>query len=631
LKYFLLVLTAVLLLCHSHAQPLYNDATLLTDTALIKGAQYALSEPGTNVAAGKQLFAPVPVLASATLPEQWINQQISLQWEVANTGTAMLSLSFFPGHGYKKLQGYYVLPGGTLLPFACQNPPNGCLEFSVAPRSKVSLLAVLQPAQLPNVSFWPLLMPGKQVPVYLKTQHHQKDAGIITGYLLSGILLMMFFFSLSNFLLSYKKEFLYNSIYVCCVFFICFFSTFFAQKPGYFSAFFYDYLSFVLLITGTFFYVQFTRTFLKTPQTLPRFNKLLVIEQWVLLAAFVSFNVLYVMGTQTYLKLLLENSTKIFCLSIGLVYIAVALLQKNRLMNYLATGNAMLIGFSVVSLVLLQLPQRPTSLFGSPVFYFELGVVSELLFFLLGLTYKNRVELIERIKEQETLKLKAEKQALESKLDVAQARETERNRISADMHDDLGAGITAIRLYSELAKGRFSQPIPELERISNSANELLVNMNAIIWTMKSSNAGLLDMIAYIRSYASEYFEHTAIKCSIVVAELLPNVRVNSQFRRNVFMVVKESLQNVVKHANATSVDIVLQPVKNGLALTIQDNGIGIDLENRRRYGNGINNMERRMQEMNIQFSVTRQNGTLITLFYEIDFDNLFPLELIKNE
>ena len=67
-----------------------------------------------------------------------------------------------------------------------------------------------------------------------------------------------------------------------------------------------------------------------------------------------------------------------------------------------------------------------------------------MIFFLLGLTYKSRKELIEKIEDQEAMKLKEEKQAFETKLSILNAQQEVRNRISADMHDDLGAGVTAI-------------------------------------------------------------------------------------------------------------------------------------------------------------------------------------------
>jgi signal transduction histidine kinase len=243
-----------------------------------------------------------------------------------------------------------------------------------------------------------------------------------------------------------------------------------------------------------------------------------------------------------------------------------------------------------------------------------------LIFFLLGLTYKNRVELIEKIKEQERLKLEAEKQSYENKLAVLKAQQDERNRISTDMHDDLGAGVTAIRLYSELAKRRIGKDvIPEIEKISSSANDLLNNMNAIIWTMSSSNDTFHNMVAYIRSYALEYFENTGIDCHINIEEDIPNVAVSGEIRRNVFLVVKEALNNILKHSKATEVNITLKREKEGLSLYIQDNGTGIDFDQLRRFGNGLKNMKKRMEAMQILFSIENNNGTLVTLHSRVDF------------
>jgi signal transduction histidine kinase len=182
------------------------------------------------------------------------------------------------------------------------------------------------------------------------------------------------------------------------------------------------------------------------------------------------------------------------------------------------------------------------------------------------------------------------------------------------MHDDLGAGMTTIRLYSELAKSRIGDtPIPEIEKISSSANELLNKMNAIIWSMSSSNDSLGNMIAYIRSYSLEYFENTGINCKITIPENLPNIVVSGEIRRNVFLVVKEALNNVLKHSDAKEVTIILKRVSDGLQLTIQDNGIGINFEKLRQFGNGLKNMKKRMSDINIDFSIENNNGTLITL------------------
>ncbi len=81
-----------------------------------------------------------------------------------------------------------------------------------------------------------------------------------------------------------------------------------------------------------------------------------------------------------------------------------------------------------------------------------------------------------------------------------------RDRISADMHDELGSGMTAIRLMSEIAKNKMKENTPrEIEKISESADDVLNKMNAIIWTMNSGNDTVDNLVSYIRSYALGIF------------------------------------------------------------------------------------------------------------------------------
>ena len=95
------------------------------------------------------------------------------------------------------------------------------------------------------------------------------------------------------------------------------------------------------------------------------------------------------------------------------------------------------------------------------------------------------------------------------------AQQEERERISADMHDELGSGMTAIRLMSEIARNKMKENTPvEIEKISSSADDVLNKMNAIIWSMNSGNDTLDNLVSYIRSYALEYFDQTPIECKV---------------------------------------------------------------------------------------------------------------------
>ena len=231
------------------------------------------------------------------------------------------------------------------------------------------------------------------------------------------------------------------------------------------------------------------------------------------------------------------------------------------------------------------------------------------MFFLFALTYKNKKEIILSIQKEEKLKLETERKELEKQVAVLAAKQDERNRISADMHDELGSGVTAIRLMSEIVKAKMKEEtLPEIEKISNSANELLNKMNTIIWTMTSSNDSVENLIAYIRSYAVEFFENTAIDCYFNMPVSIPSREISGERRRNIFLSVKEALNNVLKHSQGSVVKINVI-VNERLIIEILDDGVGINMEKLRKFGNGLNNMKKRMASIDGEFNIENHEGT----------------------
>lgn len=475
-------------------------------------------------------------------------------------------------------------------------------------------LLEIKPLKTEMGSISPVLINAGYLEAYNLDITKQKSSMQVFGLILSGVLLMMILFMLANFVTSGKQEFLYNAAYSTCMFVLIFFNSTVVRLSTPFNNFYYAYFDFFLLVTGTVFYISFARKFLDTRNNYALLDRILKYGERFILLLLCVFTFLNFF-TDTFLpQYYLENIVKILFLLLGIAFIYLALKRKDKLFSYLAAGNGMLVLFSSISFIVLFLNIKPTRIYFNSLFYYNIGIVLELVFFLLGLTYKNRRELIKEIKIQEALKLEAEKTEFETQIAVIKAQQEERNRISADMHDDLGAGMTSIRLYSELAKGKLvNNPIPEIEKISSSANELLGKMNAIIWSMSSSNDTLGNMIAYIRSYALEYFEETGIKCTIDIPANLPNIQVVGEIRRNVFLVVKEALNNILKHSKATEVNLKLVRVEDSLILYIQDNGRGIDMDKLRQFGNGLKNMRKRMADIDIDFTIENKNGTLITL------------------
>ena len=222
-------------------------------------------------------------------------------------------------------------------------------------------------------------------------------------------------------------------------------------------------------------------------------------------------------------------------------------------------------------------------------------------------------KLIEKYIADEAISQEAERQEYEKQIAVLSAQQDERSRISADMHDELGSGVTAIRLLSEIAMQKTKEkPVEEISKISYNANELMTKMNAIIWSMNPGNDSVNSLVAYIRSYASEYLENFKIQYHIVVPVEIPEKDVSGVKRRNIFLVLKESLNNVMKHANASEVTVTIH-FNHHMLLEISDNGKGINKEKLNQFGNGLKNMQRRMESIGGSFEISSGNGTTIKL------------------
>ncbi len=541
-----------------------------------------------------------------------VSSTFYLKLHFGNSSTVPVSGYFFPGINYSKIDVYKLGVGVEKL----TNTGNvsGYRKLTIGAGEETDYLVVLKMIKNDFNTIDPQFIQSSYFDKYQKHNTGFKNDIQVYGLILSGIVLMMILFMISNYIISKKTEFLYNALYSASIFMLMLLNAILLRTSTNFTNFYYSYFDFFLLVIGSVFYLEFLRKFLNTESNHQQLDKFLKYSfQFVLLLLGV-YSVLHFFTSSYLPQYYLENVMKIFMLIIGIIFIILALKKQDRLFNYIAAGNTALIFFSIISLLFIFLNPSNHSFLNSSVVHYNTGVVIELAFFLVGLTYKNRRELIVGIQQQEALKQDAEKQEYETQIAIIKAQQEVKNRISADMHDDLGAGMTTISLYSELAKKKLGDnQIPEIEKITSSANELLNKMNAIIWSMSSSNDSLNNMIAYIRSYAIEYFEDTGIKCKINLPENLPNVIVNGEIRRNVFLVVKEALNNILKHSKATEVNIDLIRVEDGLTLTIQDDGVGINFEKIRQFGNGLKNMRKRMADFGIDFNIENKNGTLITL------------------
>jgi signal transduction histidine kinase/ligand-binding sensor domain-containing protein len=200
------------------------------------------------------------------------------------------------------------------------------------------------------------------------------------------------------------------------------------------------------------------------------------------------------------------------------------------------------------------------------------------------------------------------------------AIEKERTRIATDMHDDLGAGLSQIKFLSEAIGMKKQKHLPIEEEISSIrafSVEMIDKMGEIVWALNEKNDTLSDLLSYTRSYAVAYLDRNGLTCHFEEPDDIPQDYVTSEFRRNIYLTVKESLHNIVKHAQATEVFIDVH-ITNSLAIQIRDNGVGFDSTKDKSFGNGLVSMNARIRELKGRFEIINNKGTQINILVPLD-------------
>ena len=190
--------------------------------------------------------------------------------------------------------------------------------------------------------------------------------------------------------------------------------------------------------------------------------------------------------------------------------------------------------------------------------------------------------------------------------------EQERARIARDLHDGLGAGLTeagllAAELRQDAAQGVDTSPqtLQLGERIHTLAREL----DEAVWAVSPRHDNLKSLCGYLCDYALEHFRHSTIRCLLEVDGVFPDISIAPHVRHQLFMVVKESLNNVVKHSRAANVGLSIRMLGRTLHIRISDDGVSFDPSTESRTTrSGFINMRERMEEIGGQWFVEAQPG-----------------------
>jgi len=193
-----------------------------------------------------------------------------------------------------------------------------------------------------------------------------------------------------------------------------------------------------------------------------------------------------------------------------------------------------------------------------------------------------------------------------------------RTRIATDLHDDIGSTLSSISIFSEMAKKEVEKFSPKsshiLHRIGESSRSILESMDDIVWTINPDNDRLENITLRIREFAAEMFEAKAISFELDMPQDTDKMTLSMEMRKNIFLIVKEAVNNIVKHSRCTNASVAISIENSVLSLSVQDNGVGLPAEIDSS-GNGLTNMRRRADEIGGTLTISSLDGadTLLTL------------------
>lgn len=208
-----------------------------------------------------------------------------------------------------------------------------------------------------------------------------------------------------------------------------------------------------------------------------------------------------------------------------------------------------------------------------------------------------------------------------------------RTRIATDLHDDIGSSLTQISVYSEVARqrerenGKAGEP---LDMITNVANELVDTMSDIVWAINPKKDHLQDLTQRMRRFAANVLTAKDIDLEFDAPDSDHDIPLGANIRREVFLIFKETVNNIVKHSQATEAEIQFSTEHHQLTINFKDNGKGF-VQNakaddsagndwkRFRGGNGLLNMKKRADDLGGKYQIESEigKGTTVVLHVPI--------------
>jgi signal transduction histidine kinase len=272
-------------------------------------------------------------------------------------------------------------------------------------------------------------------------------------------------------------------------------------------------------------------------------------------------------------------------------------IKNNRILTYIRSATMIYFFFGVVSFTAMFFDIHKYHMI--PYHFILIGVITDLIIFSIAMSdrIKNQIVDAEQIARDKEIELQAVQYKQE--LIIQEQKEEYRRNIAMDLHDDIGASLSSILIYSELAqktilsKPKATQNI--LNNISVLSKEISNKLSDFIWSLKIEKGITQNNLKQrLLDYQQLLFAELNISCTYEIDETI--LTENIHLIRNLLLIIKEAMNNIAKYSKAQNVMISLTKTPGKINLLIKDDGIGFD-QDASKFGNGLSNMEKRCESI----------------------------------
>ena len=195
-----------------------------------------------------------------------------------------------------------------------------------------------------------------------------------------------------------------------------------------------------------------------------------------------------------------------------------------------------------------------------------------------------------------------------------------RNKIASDLHDDVGATLSSIRMYSNIVSNQVKDKSPQstelLDKISTNSKEMIENMSDIVWMIKPGNDDFKSIENRMLNFANEMCTPAGINFEFTKDASLENIKMPMEQRRDVYLIFKEVVNNAVKYSACSTINASISMHGDRFQMNISDDGNGFDIHNIKK-GNGLDNLQKRTAAHSGKFTIqsTPGEGTEIVVSF----------------